>query len=51
VLDKGNKIWNGEDGKSPYPLGVLHLDMPLDWKMDGDEGEDPSLAILDAIEE
>jgi len=25
--------------------------MPLDWAMDGDEGEDPSLAILDAIEE
>jgi hypothetical protein len=25
--------------------------MHLDWAMDGDEGEDPSVAILDAIEE
>jgi hypothetical protein len=51
VWDQGNKIWNGEDGESPYPLGVLYPDMPLDWAMDGDEGEDPSLTILDAIEE
>jgi hypothetical protein len=35
----------------PYPLGVLHPDMSLDWVMDGDEGEDPSLAIVDAIDE
>jgi hypothetical protein len=33
------------------PLGVLHPDKPLDWAMDGDEDEDLSLAILDAIEE
>jgi hypothetical protein len=32
-------------------LGVLHPDMPLDWALDGDEGEDPSLTILDAIDE
>jgi hypothetical protein len=32
-------------------LGVLHPDMPLDWALDGDEGEDPSLEILDAIDE
>lgn len=25
--------------------------MPLDWVLDGVEDEDPSLAILDAIEE
>jgi hypothetical protein len=25
--------------------------MSLDWVLDGDEGEDPSLAILDAIED
>jgi hypothetical protein len=25
--------------------------MPLDWVLDGDEDEDQSLAILDAIEE
>jgi len=25
--------------------------MPLDWAMDGVHGEDPSLAILDAIKE
>jgi len=28
-----------------------HPDMPLDWAMDGVHGKDPSLAILDAIEE
>jgi hypothetical protein len=32
-------------------LGVLHPDMPLDWASDGDEGEDPFLAILDAFDE
>jgi len=51
VWDQGDEIWYGEDGESPYPLGVLHPDMPLDWTLDGDEGEDPSLAILDAIDE
>jgi hypothetical protein len=38
VWDQGNEIWNGEDGESLYPLGVLYPDMPLDWAMDGDEG-------------
>jgi hypothetical protein len=51
VCDHGDEIWNGEDGESPFPLGILHLDMPLDWAMDGVHGEVPSLAILDAIEE
>jgi hypothetical protein len=32
-------------------LGILHPDMPLDWAMDGVHGEDPSSAILDAIED
>jgi hypothetical protein len=41
----------GRMEKSPFPLGILHPDMPLDWAMDGVHGEDPSLAILDAIEE
>jgi hypothetical protein len=39
------------DGDSPYPLGVFHPDMPLDWVLDSDEDKDPSLAILDAIED
>jgi hypothetical protein len=51
VWDQGDEFWYGEDGESPYPLGVLHPDMPLDWALDGDEGEDPSLTILDAIDE
>jgi hypothetical protein len=34
-----------------FSLGVLHPGMPLNWAIDGDEGEDPSLAILNAIEE
>jgi hypothetical protein len=40
-----------EDGESPYPLGVLHPDIPLDLALDGDEGKDPSFAILDCIDE
>jgi hypothetical protein len=32
-------------------LAVYPPDMPLDWVLDSDEDEDPSLAILDAIEE
>jgi hypothetical protein len=32
-------------------LGVCPPDMPLDWMSDGAEDEDPSFAILDAIEE
>jgi hypothetical protein len=32
-------------------LGVLPPDMALDWKLDSDEDVDPSLAVLDAIEE
>jgi hypothetical protein len=32
-------------------LGVFPPDLPLDWVLDGDEDEDQSLAILDAIEE
>jgi hypothetical protein len=50
VWDQGNEIWNGEDGESPYPLSILHPDLPLDWAMDSDEGEDLFLAIMDAIE-
>jgi hypothetical protein len=40
---------------SPYPLGVLPpdlaLDLALDWELNSDEDMDPSLAILEAIEE
>jgi hypothetical protein len=51
VWDHSDEIWNGEDGESPFPLGILHPNMPLDSAMDGVHGKDPSLAILDAIEE
>jgi hypothetical protein len=42
VWDQGDEFWYGEDGDSPYPLGVLHPDMPLDCVLDGDEDDDPS---------
>jgi hypothetical protein len=32
-------------------LGVLSLDLALDWELDSVEDFDPSLAILEAIEE
>jgi hypothetical protein len=32
-------------------LGVLPPDLALDWELDGDGDMDPSLAILEAIEE
>jgi hypothetical protein len=51
VRDQGDGVWVGEDGDSPHPLGVYTPDRPLDWVLDGDEEEDPSLAILDSIEE
>jgi hypothetical protein len=51
VWNWGDEIWYREDGESPYPLGVLHPDIPLDLALDGDEGEDPSFAILDCIDE
>ncbi len=50
VWDQGDEFWYGEDGESPYPLNILHPDLPLDWAMDSDEGEDLFLAIMDAIE-
>lgn len=58
---------DGEDGDSPYPLGVLPFaweqgdeiwdgedgdsPYPLDLELDSDEDMDLSLAILEAIEE
>jgi hypothetical protein len=36
VWDQSNELWDGEDGVSPHPLGVLPLDMPLDWAWDGE---------------
>jgi hypothetical protein len=51
VWDQGSEVWVGEDGDSPHPLGVYPPDMPSDSVLDRDEDEDPSLAILDAIEE
>jgi len=63
----GDEVWDGEDGDSPYPLGVLPFaweqgnevwdgedgdsPYPLDLELDNDEDMDPSLAILEAIEE
>jgi len=40
VWDHGDEIWNWEDGESPFPLGNLYSDMPLDWAMDGFHDED-----------
>jgi hypothetical protein len=51
VWEKDDEIWDGEDGDSPYPLGVLPPNMALDWELDCVENEDSSLAILDAFEE
>jgi hypothetical protein len=51
VWEQGDKIWDGEDGEFPYPLGVLPPNLALDWEMDHVEDEDPSLAIMDAFEE
>jgi hypothetical protein len=51
LWDQGDEVWDGEDGESLYPLGVFPPGMPLDWALDGDEDEDLSLEILDAIEE
>jgi hypothetical protein len=44
-------VWDGEIEDSPYPLGGLPPDLAEDWEMDGVEDVDPSLAILEAIEE
>lgn len=51
MWDQSDELWDGEDGVSPHPLGVLLSNMPLDWAWDGEEDEDLSLAILDAMEE
>jgi hypothetical protein len=50
VWDQGDEVWVGEEGDSPYPLGVCPFDMPLFWASDGVEDEDLSFAILNAIE-
>jgi hypothetical protein len=51
-------VWNqwvedgiGEEGDSPYPLGVCLPNMALDWESDGVEDVDTSFALLDAMEE
>jgi len=49
--EKGDEIWDGEDGDSHYPLVVLPPDLALDWEFDSDEDMDPSLVMLEAIEE
>jgi hypothetical protein len=51
VWEQGDEIWDGEDGNSPYPLGVLPPNMALDWDLDPVEDEDSSLVIMDAFEE
>jgi hypothetical protein len=39
MWDQGDEVWDGEDGVSPFPLGVYPPD---------EEDEAPLLAILDA---
>jgi hypothetical protein len=34
--EQGNKIWDGEDGDSLYPLSVLPLKLALDWELDSE---------------
>jgi hypothetical protein len=51
VWDQGDEVWLGEEGDSPYSLGVCPPSMPLDWALDGVEDKDSSFTILDAIEE
>jgi U3 small nucleolar ribonucleoprotein component len=51
VWKQGDEIWDGEDEDSPFPLGVLPLNMALDWELDRVEDEDSSLAIMDAFED
>lgn len=48
---RATRLGGWGDGDSPHPLGVYPPEMSLDWVLDGDEGEDLSLVILDAIEE
>jgi len=49
--EQGDELWDGEDGDSPYPLGVLRPDLAMDWELDSnDEDMDSSLVILEAIE-
>jgi hypothetical protein len=50
VWEHDDEIWDGEDGNSPYPLGVLPPNMALDWDLDCVEDK-LSLAIMDAFEE
>jgi hypothetical protein len=49
--EQGDEVWDGEDGDSLYPLGVLPPDLALAWELDSVKDLDPSLAILEAIEE
>jgi hypothetical protein len=41
VWEQGDEVWDGEDGDSPYPLGVLPPKLALDWEWDSDEDMDP----------
>jgi len=50
VWEQDGEIWDGEAGDSTYPFSVLPPNMALDWEMDSAEGEDPSLAIMNAFE-
>jgi len=48
--EQGDELWDGEDDDFPLPLGVFPPDWAVDWELESD-GLEPSLAILDAIEE
>jgi len=40
--EQGDEVWDGEDGDSPYPLGVFPPDLALDWELESDKDMDPS---------
>jgi hypothetical protein len=42
VWDQDNEGWDGDDGVSPFPLGIYPPDLPLDWAADGEEDEVPA---------
>ncbi|XP_059445810.1 uncharacterized protein LOC132177482 [Corylus avellana] len=50
VWDQGDEVWDGDYGDFSYPLDAFSPD-PLDWVLDCDEDEDPTLALLDVVKE
>ena len=50
MWDLGDEVWDGEYEDSDYPLDFFTPD-PLNWVLDCDEDEEPTLALLDAVKE